>query len=116
MVETPFDYPRLRREERRGTNPPLGGMRKWSYVWRTRANSIQVSEFGDRLNAAGEAPTDTLLARFLIRISVLSIAQEERTASPRCFFTKTDELTVRDEETVATRESDSQLPLNVFSR
>jgi len=117
MVETPFDYPRLRR----GTMwyKSSVGWCEAEIVVRVADSCEQHSSFraGDRLNAVEEAPTDTLLARFLIRISVLSIARGRKySASPRCFFTrKTDELTVYGEETEATRESDSQLPLNVYS-
>ncbi|KYN00995.1 hypothetical protein ALC62_08221 [Cyphomyrmex costatus] len=75
MVETPFDYPRLRRGTTRYKSSV--GWCEAEMVVRVADSCEQHSGFraGDRLNAVGEAPTDTLLARFLIRISVLSIAR-----------------------------------------
>jgi len=75
MVETPFDYPRLRRGTTRYKSSV--GWYEAEMVVRVADSCEQHSGFraGDRLNAVEEAPTDTLLARFLIRISVLSIAR-----------------------------------------
>lgn len=76
MVETPFDYPRLRRGTTRYKSS-AGWWGEAEMVVRVTDSCEQQSGFRarDRLNAVRKAPTDTLLARFLIRISVLSIAR-----------------------------------------